>query len=272
MHTLAPAHESARVKVGLRQRWARRIALQRLQRLTRGHLRIVDAAGSSEFGSASGEEPSVELTVTDPSFYSKLVLGGSLGAAESYLEGGWRVTSLVDLFRLFVRNPQLNTGVEGGLARLAEPWNKFRYWLRRNTLSGSKKNIAEHYDLSNELFEQFLDPTMSYSSVMYRTEGATLDEGALHKLDEICRKLQLGPEDHLLEIGTGWGGLAVHAARTTGCRVTTTTISREQYSLACERVAEAGLSDRVEVLLSDYRDLQGQYDKLVSVEMIEAVG
>ncbi|MCA8941247.1 MAG: class I SAM-dependent methyltransferase, partial [Planctomycetes bacterium] len=144
--------------------------------------------------------------------------------------------------------------------------------LRRNTKSGSKANIAAHYDLGNDFFERFLDPTMTYSSACFAHPGMTLEQASIEKLDRLCRKLDLKPDDHLLEIGTGWGSMAIHAARHYGCRVTTTTISRQQFELARERVRRAGLEDRIEVLERDYRDLEGEYDKLVSVEMIEAVG
>jgi cyclopropane-fatty-acyl-phospholipid synthase len=144
--------------------------------------------------------------------------------------------------------------------------------LRRNTKSGSQRNIAAHYDLGNEFFQLFLDPTLTYSSGIFETPKATMEEASIAKYERLCQKLRLGSEDHVLEIGTGWGGFALHAAGRHGCRVTTTTISRSQYQLACKRVEQAGLADRIEVLLEDYRDLSGSYDKLVSIEMIEAVG
>ena len=162
--------------------------------------------------------------------------------------------------------------MDGSLSRLKLPLHKILHWFNRNTRQGSRRNIEAHYDLGNELFEQFLDPSMMYSSAYYQTPTMPLETAAIAKLDRICLKLDLTPEDHVLEIGTGWGGFAIHAASHYGCRVTTTTISRQQYELACQRVTQAGLQDRVTVLLDDYRDLQGQFDKLVSIEMIEAVG
>src|SRR5690606_41907921 len=157
-------------------------------------------------------------------------------------------------------------------SRMLQPLRSMLHSFNRNSITGSRRNIAAHYDLGNDFFRLFLDPTMMYSSAIYAREDMTLEEAALHKLDVICRKLQLGPDNHLLEIGTGWGGLALHAARHYGCRVTTTTISAEQYAYARERVREAGLTDRIRVLDQDYRRLNGRYDRIVSVEMIEAVG
>jgi len=162
--------------------------------------------------------------------------------------------------------------MDSGAARLIAPIRKLLHWVNRNTRSGSRRNIAAHYDLGNDFFRLWLDPTMMYSSAVFERDDMSLEEASLAKLDRICRKLELSPNDHVLEIGTGWGGFAVYAASQYGCRVTTTTISREQYEYAKQRVEEAGLQDRVELLLKDYRDLDGKYDKLVSIEMIEAVG
>ena len=192
------------------------------------------------------------------------------------MRGYWTTTQLVDVVRLFVLNMDALDGLEGGLARLTAPLRKAVHALRRNSRAGSRRNIAAHYDLGNEFFRLFLDETMMYSAATFEHPRQSLHEAQLARLDRICRKLDLKPTDHLLEIGTGWGGLALHAARHFGCRVTTTTISREQWKLARERVREAGLEGRVEVLCADYRDLsvdsKGRFDKLVSIEMIEAIG
>jgi cyclopropane-fatty-acyl-phospholipid synthase len=222
------------------------------------------------FGAIDPADPlHAVLEVHSPVAYRSL-LRGSLGLAESYMDGQWDSPDLVTLIRLAARNG----------AKLDRP----RRWLlpiiaparalarARNTIARSRHQIAAHYDLGNDLFELFLDEGMMYSSAIFPSEGATLDEAARHKLEVVCRKLELEPSDHLLEIGTGWGGLAVHAAQHHGCRVTTTTISREQHAHAVARVRAAGLEDRVTVLLRDYRELEGSYDKLVSIEMIEAVG
>ena len=174
--------------------------------------------------------------------------------------------------RLLLRNRQVLENMEGGAASLTRPLQKLFHWVNRNTREGARRNISAHYDLGNEFFSLWLDESMMYSSAIFEDPGMSLHEAQLARLDAICRKLDLKPTDHVVEIGTGWGAFAIHAARNFGCQVTTTTISREQYDLACERVADAGLGDRIELLLEDYRDLQGQYDKLVSIEMIEAIG
>ena len=167
---------------------------------------------------------------------------------------------------------ELRQSDSGGLARIAGWFSRAGHWISRNTREGSRKNIAAHYDLSNSLFKLFLDPTMMYSSAVFEDESQSLESASIAKLDRICQSLSLRPTDHLVEIGTGWGGMALHAAKNYGCHVTTTTISKEQHAMASQRIQEAGLQDRVTLLMTDYRDLAGQYDKLVSVEMIEAVG
>ncbi len=260
-----------------RDRWldrtARRALLQRLSRIEDGILEIVDNGERHRFGALTDRcRLMATVTVTDPRFWSELALGGNTGAGEAYIAGYFRCDDLTAAVRILVMNREVLTGLEGGGARLAAPVKRLAHWVNRNTQEGSRKNIAAHYDLGNDLFELFLDETMMYSSAMFVTGQETLEEAQTLKLDAICQKLDLGPEDHLLEIGTGWGGLAVHAASRYGCRVTTTTISREQHKLAGERVRAAGLEDRITLLLEDYRDLEGCYDKLVSVEMIEAVG
>jgi cyclopropane-fatty-acyl-phospholipid synthase len=192
--------------------------------------------------------------------------------AEAYARGWWDSPNLTDVIRVAARNTSTMDRVRRRLTPLRAPYQYARGALVRNTPARSRNDIAAHYDLGDDLFEAMLDPAMMYSCALFERPDMTLAEASRAKLDLISRKLDLGPRDHLLEIGTGWGGLAVHAAATTGCRVTTTTISRAQHAAAVERVRAAGLEDRVTVLLEDYRDLEGSYDKLVSVEMIEAVG
>lgn len=214
----------------------------------------------------------VTLRVHDPRFYSEIAFGGSIGAGEAYMQGYWSVDDLTGLMRILLQNRDVLDGMETGLARAAAPLQKALHWMALNTRAGSRRNIQAHYDLGNDFFKLFLDPTMMYSSAIFERPGMTLEQASIAKLDRICRKLDLKPGDRVMEIGTGWGGFAVHAARHYGCHVTTTTISPSQHALARERIAAAGLSDRIELLLTDYRDLSGQYDKLVSIEMIEAVG
>jgi cyclopropane-fatty-acyl-phospholipid synthase len=252
---------------------AKAAVLKRLASLREGRLTLIDGDEVRCFGEVTDAFPvSVGVRVHDPRFYSDLAFGGSIGAGEAYMQGYWTTDQLTDLVRLFVRNMSVLDAMEGGLARLTAPLQKALHWLNRNTRSGSRKNIAAHYDLGNDFFALFLDETMMYSSAIFPRPGMTLREAQLARLDVICRKLDLKPTDHLIEIGTGWGGFAIHAARNYGCRITTTTISKAQFAFAVERIQAAGLQDRITVLLCDYRDLHGQYDKLVSIEMIEAVG
>ena len=264
---------SAAPSYGALDRLLRSQLLARLDALDHGVLVVSDALGEHRFGApGEGALPTVHLWIDDPAFYRAVAAQGSVGAGESWIEGQWRCDDLVGLVRLLVRNRALLDGMEGGLARLGG-W-ALRSWhaLRRNTREGSRRNIAAHYDLGNDFFALFLSPDLMYSSAMFASPDDDLDTASYRKLDTVCRKLALGPDDRVIEIGTGWGGFALHAARHYGAHVTTTTISREQHALASQRVAAAGLQDRVTLLLQDYRDLQGTYDKLVSIEMIEAIG
>lgn len=255
----------------LRDRIARRLLLRSVSRLKRGALRIHE--GNELFhGGESDSDLNVTLTVHRPRFYQRAAFGGSLGAAESYLDGDWSCSDLTALIRIFARNLELSDEMDRGLPWVAKKLATVAHMFRSNTRRGSRKNISAHYDLSNEFFKLFLDERMMYSCAYFDDARVSLEEASTAKLEMICRKLQLSADDHVLEIGTGWGGFAEYAARNFGCRVTTTTISREQYDHACARIAAAGLTDRVEILLEDYRDLTGRYDKLVSIEMIEAVG
>ena len=212
------------------------------------------------------------IVVHDAAFYRMAALNGSVGAGEAYMDGHWDCDDLVALVRILVRNRDRLDALEHGPARIGGAIMRGWHALMRNTRAGSRRNIAAHYDLGNDLFKLFLDESMMYSSAIYLDESESLDVAARRKLDRICQKLDLQPQHHVVEIGTGWGGFAIHAAKNYGCKVTTTTISREQYELARERVVAAGLQDRVELLLEDYRDLAGTYDRLVSIEMIEAIG
>jgi cyclopropane-fatty-acyl-phospholipid synthase len=250
----------------------RSVALRVLSHVRNGELVIVEDGGvRHRFGSMATFPVRAVLRVHRPSFYRSL-LRGSIGAARSYAEGAWDCDDLVALVRLAIRNLDSLDRVQAAMAPVLRPLRNAGGWLHRNTRARSRENIAQHYDLGNDLFELMLDDTMSYSSGIFETAQASLHEASIAKIDRLCRKLQLGPSDHLVEIGSGWGGLAVYAAENYGCRVTTTTISAEQHRLATERVHRHGLDHRVTVLLDDYRDLRGSYTKLVSVEMIEAIG
>ena len=272
-HTLASTALPTDIRFSAGERLFRRLLSKALAGFKEGQLILIDALGEQRFGTASDDCPlTVRVVVDDAEFYRLAVTRGHIGAAEAYMAGHWRCDHLTDLVRLFVRNRHAMNAMESGLARLAQPLFRLYHWSRRNTRTNSRANIEAHYDLGNDFYRLFLDETMMYSCAVYPRPESDLVTASRHKLERICRKLDLKPDDHLLEIGTGWGELAIHAASHYGCRVTTTTISKEQYRLARERVARAGLTDRITVLCDDYRDLTGQYDKLVSVEMIEAVG
>lgn len=252
-------------------RWSRKLVLEQLRSLRHGRLSLVEGERRHAFGrEAGGAEPLVEIR--DVRFFRALALGGTIGAAEAYMRGWWRCDDLPGLCRLVVANREWMQRTEGGWARSAAPVRWLEHALRRNTRRGSRRNIAAHYDLGNDFFRLFLDSNLMYSCALFPRPDSSLEEASRFKVDRICRRLGLAPQDHLLEIGTGWGGFALHAAREYGCRVTTATISAEQYEAARIRVREAGLAGRIEVILCDYRRLRGTYDKLVSIEMIEAVG
>ncbi|MCK5874296.1 MAG: class I SAM-dependent methyltransferase [Alcanivoracaceae bacterium] len=254
----------------LMDRAARRLVLDSLQRFPVGQLTLVEPDGNRI--TVGNGQPSASLQMADWRTYRMMMTGGALGAAEAYMEGLWRSDDLVAVIRYFAANVEPMQALEGITTRLARPMLAALHVVNRNSIRGSRRNISAHYDLGNDFFSLFLDRQMMYSSAIYPRADAELDEAAVHKLDVVCRKLGLTSDHHLLEIGTGWGGLAIHAARHFGCRVTTTTISREQYRHACDRVIAEGLEDRITVLEQDYRLLEGQYDRIVSIEMIEAVG
>jgi cyclopropane-fatty-acyl-phospholipid synthase len=253
-------------------RLARRLVRARLERLAGGQLALREGECVADLGLPAPDGLRADLEVIDERFWRAVAAGGSLGAAEAYLAGWWESRDLTSLVRLMARNRELTGRLDAGWARgrrlAARAWHA----ARLNTRGGSRRNIEAHYDLGNELFALFLDDSLTYSAAFFARPDASLEEAQQAKLDRLCRKLQLGPEDHLLEIGTGWGSLAIHAAGRFGCRVTTTTLSPAQHAEAARRVAAAGLSDRVELLRQDYRDLAGRYSKIVAVEMIEAVG
>ena len=248
---------------------AERLVRGQLARIRHGELTV----GGETYGRRSPRcDLAAEVRVHDPRFYAEAAWGGSVGAGESYMAGDWSSDDLTAVLRILAANREAMDGMETGAARLAAPLRKLMHWAARNTRAGARRNIAAHYDLGNELFALFLDPTLMYSSAVFERPDMTLEEAQLAKLDRICRRLGLAPGERVLEIGTGWGGFALHAAGRYGVHVTTTTISEAQHALARERVAAAGLQDRITLLKKDYRDLEGRYDKLVSIEMIEAIG
>jgi len=234
-----------------------------------GRLRVREGYRHWCFGQG---EPLIEVEVRDPAFWPALAFGGTVGAGEAFMDGYWECEDLTGLVQLLLRNRPALMDMEEGWARLSAPLRALLHRARDNNRRGSRRNIAAHYDLGNDFYRLWLDETLMYSSAFFERPDMSLAEASTAKLELICRKLDLQPSDQVLEIGTGWGGFALHAAGRYGCRVTSLTLSREQAELARERAAAAGLSDRIEVQLRDYRDQRGQFDKLVSIEMIEAVG
>ncbi|QXH44547.1 cyclopropane-fatty-acyl-phospholipid synthase family protein [Pseudomonas xanthosomatis] len=250
---------------------ARNAVLAQLGKLRHGHLRLLSHGRQWSFGDANSPLQA-EVEVLDDAAWGLLAGNGSIGAGEGYIHGYWRSPDLARVTRLFVANLTVLDALEGGLARLGRPALRLLHRLNRNSRRGARRNILAHYDLGNALFEQLLDPSMMYSAARFEYPGQPLEQAQLHKLECICQKLELSPADHLLEIGSGWGSLAIHAATRYGCKVTTTTLSQAQYTYTLQRVQALGLEQQVTVRCDDYRDLTGRYDKLVSIEMIEAVG
>ena len=272
MRALVPAQRPPRATLlkGRLQDWSRTLLFNLLAKLRDGQITIRDPDGAHTLGQRS--QLQATITVHDPSFYPQVLFGGSIGAGEAYVDGLWETDSLASLMRIMVRNMDVLDRMEQGLAWLLWPVQRLRHLRRDNHRQGAKENILAHYDLGNDLYRAFLDPKMMYSAAIYPRENSSLEEAARFKLDHICRRLQLKPQDRVIEIGGGWGGFAIHAAANYGCHVTTTTISDAQFREARRRIQAAGLGRRITLLQKDYRDLHGRYDKLVSIEMIEAVG
>lgn len=256
----------------LMERFSRQMLHRSMANLEHGQLVLEHGQTSERFGNLAKTAMSGHVRVKSPQFFRRILTDGVLGAAESYLEGEWVSDELTDVFRVLLKNEHVLAKFSSPLTKLANLRNRIQHYGNRNSRRGSRRNIQEHYDLGNSFFSLFLDPTMMYSSAIFPTDQSSLEEGSIEKVDRVCRQLKLQPTDHVVEIGTGWGTFAIHAASRYGCRVTTTTISEEQFRMATERVRAEGLTERVSVLKKDYRDLEGQYDKLVSIEMIEAVG
>ncbi|MCA9066725.1 MAG: class I SAM-dependent methyltransferase, partial [Planctomycetaceae bacterium] len=260
--------------MSLSARLSRQLVDRTLSRIEHGRLTLTEADRIRSFGPQTQQDEtlSADIQVLNPDFHQRVVSGGSIGAAESFMDGQWESSDLTAVFRLFLRNESALQALQSPFSFLSRLVARTLHLLNSNSRRGSRRNIREHYDLGNDFFAEFLDPTMMYSSAIFDSPSCSLHQASINKLDRICQTLQVSSQDHLLEIGTGWGGFALHAAREYGCRVTTTTISREQFQLAQQRIYEAGLTDRITLLCQDYRDLRGKYDKLVSIEMIEAVG
>ncbi len=252
---------------------AKKLLLKLLSGIKHGQLTIIEAQETYHFGSDQApSSPKAIIQIHDPRVYRRVLTGGTIASGEAYIDGDWSSDDLSEVTRLFSANMQTMESM-----RARQPWLmrralKLTHFANRNTQSGARRNISAHYDLGNDFFALFLDPTLMYSAAVFPEDSDDLDIAAIHKLKIICESLELKTTDHLIEIGTGWGGMAIYAAENYGCRVTTTTISREQYEHTKKIVTDRGLTAQITVLCKDYRDLQGQFDKLVSVEMIEAVG
>ena len=253
------------------QKIARAQIFKLLKQLENVELLVEENGENHRFGQADAALRA-SLQVHSPEFYRRVLFGGSIAAGETWVEELWSSPDLVSVIRIFARSLEQLEALESRLAWLRKPAEMVWQFSRRNTQRGSRANIAAHYDLGNDMYALFLDPMMQYSSAIFPFPDATLSQAQRHKVKTICEKLELQPGDQVLEIGSGWGGLACYMANHFGCQVTTTTLSQAQYEYAKKNIAVQGLQDRVSILLQDYRQLTGQYDKIVSVEMIEAVG
>ena len=255
------------------QRLAKAMVIKQFSKLTKGQLIVNENGNNYIFGSKNNDFPvSATINVLSNEMYSEIAAKGLNGAAEAFVKGLWSSDDLTRLIRIFVRNREAANQIEGGLAKLATGLFYLQHSLKRNNHKGSLRNISAHYDLGNDLFETFLDNTKMYSCAIFENENSSLEQASINKIERICKKLELSSNDHVLEIGTGWGGFAIFAAKNFGCKITTTTISQKQYEYTLEKVKALGLQDKISVLKKDYRDLTGKYNKLVSIEMIEAVG
>ena len=262
---------SSERKRGILSAFFKRVILKKFENLALGLIVFTDGDEIHSFGDRSSEMR-VNVRVLSPEFYVLLGSGGLVGAAEAYTSGFWETDELLLLIRIVLRNKEVLGKLESGWSKMLDPLNIAIHWHRKNSLRGSKKNILAHYDLSNEFYRLWLDETMTYSCGFFVDKSSTLREASIEKIDRICRKLDLSNNDSVLEIGSGWGSFAIHAVMNYDCHVTTTTISDAQYNWAKKEIQDAGLSDKITLLKDDYRNLTGQYDKIVSIEMIEAVG
>jgi len=261
------------------QKTARNIAFSCLYKIQYGSLTIIESFGSQgapqvreSFGSPRKGQPSAIIEVKNPAFYARLLKGGSIAAGEAYMDGWWESPDLTALMELMAMNLSTLDTIESRSSFLSKLIYQVGHWLNRNTVENSAKNIEAHYDLSNELYETFLDSRMLYSSGIYESPNDTLEQAQINKMDRLCQQLKLSSRDSVIEIGTGWGAMAIYMAENYGCHVTTTTISEQQFQYTKQKIEEKGLQDKITLLKKDYRLLEGAFDKLVSIEMIEAVG
>ena len=249
---------------------ARALIFNQLKKVKTGQITIIE--GSQRFSFGKNDKLNVTVTVHDPRFYGALAFGGSIGVSEAFMQKFWSASDLTKLIRIMAINQNTMDQLEGLFNIFLKPILKCLHYLNQNSVKGSEINISKHYDLGNDFFSLFLDSTMMYSSAVFKNPHDSLYQGSIHKLETICQGLELTSQDHIIEIGSGWGGFAIYAAQHYGCKVTTTTISKEQYKYVRQKIKDLKLSHKINVLFSDYRHLKGQYDKLVSIEMLEAVG
>ena len=254
-----------------------KIALKLLSSLTKGSLTITLSDGEILRIGDENAEIKATLRINSPEMFRKSILYGDVGFGESYVDGDWDTDSITNFISWWILNYENNPALSGSKRRFSpmgflQFLDRMSHLFRANTKEGSRKNISEHYDLSNDFYSLWLDPSMTYSSAHFINGASTLEEGQYQKYDRLCRKMRISADDHVLEIGSGWGGFAVHAVKKYGCRITTITISKEQFEFAKARFEREGVSDRVEIKMMDYRDVTGEYDKIVSIEMLEAVG
>ena len=260
------------------QKGARSLFFRCIQRLQVGTLTIIETfldqglPNKEHFAAPDRHEPYATIEIHHPQFYARLLKGGSIAAGEAYMDGWWSSPNLTVLMELMARNLSVSDGIEANSSLMTRLFYKVSHWLNHNSIAKAQKNIHAHYDLGNELYYTFLDSNMLYSCALFLNKDDSLEQAQLNKMDRLCQQLQLKPSDHVIEIGTGWGAMAIYMAKTYGCHVTTTTISEEQHHHTAQQIAKHGLQNRVTLLKADYRLLEGQYDKLVSIEMIEAVG
>ena len=251
-------------------RMAKALVFRQLKKIDTGYISIQE--GNKKFSFGKKGNLSAHITVHDPRFYGALAFGGSIGVSEAFMQKYWSVNDLTKLIRIMAINQNAMDQLESLFNVFLKPILKCLHYLNQNSVKGSRINISKHYDLGNDFFSLFLDSTMMYSSAVFKNPQDSLYQGSMHKLEMICQGLELNAQDHVIEIGSGWGGFAIYAARNFGCMVTTTTISKQQYLFVKQKIKDLKLTHKIKVLLSDYRHLKGQYSKLVSIEMLEAVG
>ena len=251
-------------------RIAKALVFRQLKKIDTGYISIQE--GNKKFSFGKKGNLSAHITVHDPRFYGALAFGGSIGVSEAFMQKFWSVNDLTKLIRIMAINQNAMDQLESLFNVFLKPILKCLHYLNQNSVKGSRINISKHYDLGNDFFSLFLDSTMMYSSAVFKNPQDSLYQGSMHKLEMICQGLELNAQDHVIEIGSGWGGFAIYAAQNFGCMVTTTTISKQQYLFVKQKIKDLKLTHKIKVLLSDYRHLKGQYSKLVSIEMLEAVG